>query len=248
MNDLKIYKSLEEVDKIINFTNEFLNKGNSPYDFVQNLLNGKFDKRFFAEEILISDPQKRKYPVFKNVTSERDCAIQLFEDLGLSREKANDSRLWTYACLRVYPKYIVNRNSIGATLKKENLFKYFFFKGGSATTNVLNTISKLWWSVNQTIDSEKSDVYYYTRMLFSGSYSQVFMDVTQRRWIFSNKKVVKAYVQFFENKNKKTELSQCISPILLNHLKSFNVYYATVDELIDLLDDILEDLTKKGLV
>ena len=246
MNELKIFKTEELIDEILIDIDKFLNEGNSPYEFVNELINGGFDHKYFKDSQLLVDPKKRLFPSFEKSNDELDCAIRLFESLNLTEEKANDTRLWTYACLKIYPKYIVNRNNIDSTLNKDLLFRYFFYKGGSATTNVLNTISKLWWSVNQTYDKNQVDPYKYTRLLYKGKYKQLFQDITQRPLIFSNKKVVQAYVLFMENKTN--NVSRFIAPLLLSHLKSFNLFYNSIEEILELLENFLDDLRKKGMI
>lgn len=245
MEPLKIFKSEETVDNILFEVDRYLDNY-TPFQFVSGLINGEFDELFFKDDNLISDPKKRMFPRFKNPQNELTCAIELFDTLKLNRLNANDTRLWTYACLKVYPHYIINRNKIDETLNRDSLYRYFFFKGGSATTNVLNTISKLWWSVNQTFDDKLNDPYYFTKILYKGKYSQLFQDITQRPLIFSNKKVVKAYLLFMENKVGDT--SKLIAPYLLNHIKSFNLFHLEIDKIVELMENFLEDMKLKGYV
>ena len=243
MTPLKIFKTEEVVDNIITEVDNFL-KDNSPYKFVSALVNGEFDDKFFSPDNILQDPKKRSFPKFTKPSNELNCAIELFQSLKLNELNANDTRLWTYACLRVYPQYIINRNKIDETLNRELLFRYFFFKGGSATTNALNSISKLWWSVNQTYDEDLKDPYHYTKILHKGS--QLFQDTTQRQLIFSNKVILNGYLDFMEN--KKSDLSKSIVPYFYNHIKSFNLYHYDKDQIVDLLENFLEDIIKKGLI
>jgi hypothetical protein len=240
-----IFKSLDVVEEILKYTDDFLDK-NSPFEFLNALIVGEFDSKFFSPDNLLVDTRGLQYPKFTNPKSELDCAIKLHESLKLNPLSANDPRVWTYACLRVYPKYIIGRNSLDDSLNKEMFYRYFFFKGSSATTNARNTISKLWWSVNQTIDEELEDKYKYTKLLYRGKYSQVFQDVTQRPLIFSNRIILKAYLEFMENKQGNT--SKIIAPLVLNHVKSYNLYHMGVDDVIMLLENIFEDIKFKGLV
>ncbi len=246
MNELKAFKTERIVDEILIELEEFIQDGNSPYEFVEKLINGGFDDKFFNESQLVVDSEKRLFPSFEKSNVELDCGIRLFKSLKLSEQNANDTRLWTYACLKIYPKYIVNRNKIDITLKKDNLLRYFFHKGGSATANARNTISKLWWSVNQTFDENEVNPYKYTKILYRDKSTQLFQDITQRPLIFSNKKVVQAYLLFMENKT--TKLSKLVAPLLLSHLKSFNLFYNSKEEIVELLENFLDDLRKKGMV
>jgi len=243
MNPLKIFKTEEIVDKVIIEVDSYL-KSKTPYKFVEGLLKGEFDDKFFSEDNILQDPKKRSFPKFSKPQNELSCAIELFETLKLTELNANDTRLWTYACLKVYPQYIINRNKIDQTLNRDLLYRYFFFKGGSATTNVLNTISKLWWSVNQTFDEDLKDPYQYTKILHKGS--QLFQDTTQRPLIFSNKVILKGYLEFMDT--KKSDLSKYIAPYFLNHIKSFNLYHYSKEQVVDLLENFLDDIRKKGLI
>lgn len=243
MNPLKIFKTEEIVDNVIIEVDSYL-KSNTPYKFVVGLVKGEFDDKFFSEDNILNDPKKRSFPKFSKPHNELSCAIELFETLKLTELNANDTRLWTYACLKVYPQYIINRNKIDQTLNRDLLYRYFFFKGGSATTNVLNTISKLWWSVNQTFDEDLKDPYKYTKILHKGS--QLFQDTTQRQLIFSNKVILKGYLEFMET--KKSDLSKYIAPYFYNHIKSYNLYHYSKEQVVELLENFLDDIRKKGLI
>ena len=147
MSPFTIFKSLDVVEDILKKTDDFIIK-NSPFDFINSLINGEFDNEFFNQNNILIDPSGRKYPKFTNPKSEFDCAIKLFESLKLDPLGANDPRLWTYACLKIYPQYIISRNNLDHTLNRERLYRYFFYKGSSATTNVRNTIVEAFLQVS----------------------------------------------------------------------------------------------------
>ena len=48
--------------------------------------------------------------------------------------------------------------------------------------------------------------------------------------------------------NKTNNISKYIAPLLLSHLKSFNLFYNSTGEISELLENFLDDLRKKGLV
>ncbi len=246
-NQVKIYKSSQDLDDIILFVEEQL-KSASPYDFTVKLIEGKYDETLLNEKVLLIDPLKRSFPEFKKPHDELSCAIELYKSLDITEEKANDPRLWTFACLGHFRKYIYNKTNCDTTLTQKTFFSYFFFKGSAATTNSRNTISKLWWGVNQTIDKSLKDEFFYTKILFSSA--QIFQDLTQRPYIFSNKKILVAFLEFIETKPKKArdKTMKLVTPVFYNHIKTFNTYLSSKEEIISLLNNFNEDFINKGLL
>ena len=106
-NQVKIYKTSQDLDDIILFVEEQL-KSTSPHDFTVKLIEGKYDGTLFNEKALLIDPLKRSFPEFKKPHDELSCAIELYKSLDITEEKANDPRLWTFACLGHFRKYIYN--------------------------------------------------------------------------------------------------------------------------------------------
>ena len=69
-----------------------------------------------------------------------------------------------------------------------SLNRYYFFINPSATRNALNSISRLWWGIHQTVNYDLADRYQYSRILFENS--ETFQSITQRNDLFNNKKVL----------------------------------------------------------
>ena len=48
--------------------------------------------------------------------------------------------------------------------------------------------------------------------------------------------------------NKQGDTSKIIAPIVLNHIKSYNLFHMDVDQVVALLENIFEDVKFKGMV
>ena len=247
---LKVFKDSNVVDDIISFTKNYIDNS-SPFDFVMSLKNGDFDEQFFKSENLISDPKNRIYPELKiksNLLETRlDLGIKIYENLlGISELDANNPRFWTYACLYVYRDFIFDDRKVNSSLSLDLLKRYYFFINPSATRNALNSITRLWWGVHQTVDYDLADSYQYSRILFANS--ETFQSITQRNDLFNNKKVLIPTLEFIKNKSNPTALVKLISPYLRNHVKSFNINIYSKDEIKDLLEDFLYNAKSRGLI
>jgi hypothetical protein len=246
----KVFKDTSVIDDIISFTRNYIDN-NSVFDFIMSLKNGDFDDEFFKSDNLISDPQNRVYPEFKiksNMMKTRlDLGINIYENLlGISELDANNPRYWTYACLYVYRDFIFDDRKVDASISLDLLNRYYFFINPSATRNALNSISRLWWGIHQTVNYDLADRYQYSRILFENS--ETFQSITQRNDLFNNKKVLMATLDFIKNKNKTTKLVQLMAPYLRNHVKSFNINTYSKQEIQELLEDFLYNAKSRGLI
>ena len=95
--------------------------------------------------------------------------------------------------------------------------------------------------MNQTYDEDLTDPYHYTKILHKGSQ---LSKILHRDSLFLTK-LFYGYLEFMEN--KKIDLSK-YSNLILNHIKSFNLYHYSKDQVVELLENFLEDIRKKGYI
>ena len=113
---------------------------------------------------------------------------EALEDIDL--DEANDPRLWVYLSSKCYPSYIKQRWKPQMSTVRE----HYFFGSSSATSNVSNAISKLWWGVNQTVikgETDRKKKYLYTKMYFK--YTDIVQAIGERKDIFKNRELVKRF-------------------------------------------------------
>ena len=217
--------------------------------FVSNLQNGDYDKWFVDEKTHpIEGITLPKYtPVKRNYISDHIFAIELYESLSnLTRFQATDKRLWGYLTMKLYRKECYKFGSYD-TISRPSVKKIkenFFYEGRGNSTASRNLLSKLFWAVKQTIDEKSNDKYYFTKLLIKDDNSQLFQDLTQRRSLFDKKELIYGTLLFMEN--KKSDESKLITPILLNHLYSFDISHLSRYEVKDLIDVFYEDLKNIG--
>ena len=234
MQKLKKFKHEEDIYRL---QDEFL--ACSPKEFVENITSGNYaesllkDSLFFSEEsvalpYIIKDPERTKGD-FKN-------AVKLFEALRhLDLDEANDPRLWIYLSTKCYPDYISQRHNVD---KKDQIKKQFFFGSGSATSNVRNAISKLWWGVKQTIREDEEDKkkrFLYTKMYFDKT--DIVMHIGERKDVFKNKELVRAILDVAYKKPASTATTvKILAKFMLNHIKLFNIDFMSYEELVSLAE------------
>ena len=133
-------------------------------------------------------------PVLLSADPKRDCedAIKLYEFLKINRQQAFDPRFWVTLCHRDFKNYIQGRwvpakqhyEQDGLKKRQELILRRYFFKQGHVHDLRYNGLSRLWWSVELTKDSQQPDPYFYTRILFTDS--SIWQQIIQRKIARSN--------------------------------------------------------------
>tara|TARA_Y100000385_G_C12605556_1_gene430701 strand:- start:43 stop:564 length:522 start_codon:yes stop_codon:yes gene_type:complete len=162
---------------------------------------------------------------------------------------ANDKNLWMYLSLFVYNTWVINRGNYKSTSTMKTIKENLFFEGSSAAPNYSNHISRLWWAFKRTERDDTDDKYYYTKILLSNS--QIWFDLSERKDIYSNKKLLETILEFIDKKvaSKKfttTTLSSSLSPLILNHLKNFSLVNLTKEEINKVLQEFIDHLVDSG--
>lgn len=211
--------------------------------FIEKLRTQEYDEEILLDSSNIIQPnQIKELRVFNNIddnTRDFEKAIQLHEDLAITRlEEASDPRLWSYLSLVVYRDYICERWNLKS--KKKGVTKNrLFYISSSTNTNAKHALSRLWWSVEMTKGINSDDEYYYTKLLLKPGNSQIMFDLIERKYLFRNKTIIKAYLDFFEITKPKdaTDTSSKIVKFLYNHIKSYDIRFWNEKEVDYLLED-----------
>lgn len=230
-----LIKNVEELN--VAFIND--SKG-----FVDNLVSKKYDDSLLNDRHIIFNEKKITLPVLNvnpSSPSRNDFinAVKLYEALGdIDLDEANDPRLWVYLSLKCYPSYIKKRWNPKVSTVRE----HYFFGSGSATSNVSNAISKLWWGVNQTVIKGESDIkkkYLYTKMYFI--YTDIVQAIGERKDIFKNRELIKAILEtaYFKPVYPAPTI-KILAKFILNHIKSTNIDFMNRQELNELVNDFYE--------
>lgn len=220
--------------------------------FVNKLRTQEYDEEILLDNKFIIQPEKtKKLRVFNKIddkSKDFDKAIQLHEDLKINRlEEASDPRLWSYLSLVVYRDYICERwdlKSKGMEVTKNRLF----YVSTSTKTNSKHALARLWWSVEMTKGLDSKDEYKYTKQILSPGNSQVMFDLIERRYLFRNKTIIKAYLDFFRLNNPKdlTKTSGKMVKFLYNHIKSYDIRFWKEKEVDYLLEDFYSIIKPSG--
>ena len=229
----KLYNELSKFDD--NIPMEF---------FVNKLRTQEYDDDILLDKTFIIQPEEaKKLSVFHHLDDPKkdiEKAIQLHEDLNISRlEEASDPRLWSYLSLVVYRDYICERWDLKSK-KKGVLKNRLFYLSSSTNTNAKHALARLWWSVEMTKGiSLKKDEYHYTKLLLKQGNSQIMFDLIERRYLFRNRTIIKAYLDFFEEFKPKdsTGTSSKMVKFLYNHIKSYDIRFWSEKEVDYLLED-----------
>ena len=211
--------------------------------FVNNLRTQEYDEEILLNNKFIVKPEKtKKLRVFNQIddmSRDFEKAVQLHEDLKINRlEEASDPRLWSYLSLVVYRDYICERwglKSKGIKVTKNRLF----YLSSSTNTNAKHALARLWWSVEMTKGIDSKDEYKYTKQLLREGNSQIMFDLIERRYLFRNKTIIKAYLDFFSLNNPKdlTNTSAKMVKFLYNHIKNYDIRFWGEKEVDYLLED-----------
>ena len=248
MNKLAKFKDYDIIDQIKNELSNCCQEGDC-YSFFTNLSNGRYD-HYFNYDNLIFHPSNKEIisdeefnEIYKTKHGLAEASIVLYKSLGdLKKEEAIDKRLWTYLSLNSFRTHCVNQVRDGRNKGRKTIIKRVFFDGAGAGTSEGNYISRLWWYCENTIlhEEKDEDKFKYTRFMLKDS--QVTQDLMMRYEIASNKKLVHSFLDFISEKHVQDnhsigKISKAISPIILNHLKSFDLDFYTKDEIKSLLTE-----------
>tara|TARA_B100001057_G_C22781266_1_gene923732 strand:+ start:502 stop:1293 length:792 start_codon:yes stop_codon:yes gene_type:complete len=217
---------------------------NNSKGFIDNLISGKYDDSLLNDRHIIYPEKKITLPVLNVIPSDPTKndfinAVKLYEALeDIDLDEANDPRLWVYLSSKCYPSYIKQRWKPQASTVRE----HYFFGSSSATSNVSNAISKLWWGVNQTVikgEADRRKKYLYTKMYFK--YTDIVQAIGERKDIFKNRELVKAILETVYLKPVyPAPTTKILSKFILNHIKSTNIDFMNRQELNELVNEFYE--------
>jgi len=243
LRELKKFKTEAEIDPL---QSELVT---NTKNFIENLISNKYDDTLLSNEKFIENPEEKIELPILNVELDKTIgdfknAIKIYKALeSIDLDEANDPRLWIYLSLKVYPAYINKRH---APKNYNQINKQYFFGTGSATSNVSNAISKLWWGVNQTVlDNEKDErkKFLYTKMYFK--YTDIVQAIGERKDIFKNKLLVRAILDVVYKKPvKAAPATRILAKYILNHIKSSNIDFMSYKELVSLVEDFYNFSTR----
>ncbi len=223
-------------------------------DFLKTLIGGEYDGLFFSEKNLVDDPQERSLPDLdlggeEPWTKLGELAIKLYEPLkDIGEINACDDLLWNYLNLRVYRDFIFERRKVENKKEYNQFENHWIYKNQSATQNARTSVCSLWWGVHRTIDESLSDKYKYTKLLFSKS--DIFLQITDRRQIFSDSVTTKGVLDFIEGFDVKTRTSRLREIVVYfhNHIKLFDTQFLGTKDISSLCENFYLDYkSKKGL-
>ena len=232
--------------------NELLSKKSDPISFIHNLQAGDYDKYFTDDKLDFPNP-KDQVELTKpgnEIINDYEFGKELYKTLSnISLSDANDKRLWMYLSLYVFKDWVIKRGKYNHNSKYDTIKENLFFEGNSSTVNYSNHISRLWWAFKMTETKDLEDNFYYTKILLSNS--QIWFDLSERKDIYNNKKLLKCILEFFEDKIKSNQfsaskLSASITPSVLNHLKNFDLNDFSKEEIKNLLEEFLNNLVSNG--
>jgi hypothetical protein len=216
--------------------------------FFTKLNKGEYD-HYFSDKNLIYEPSGKEIISCDELVVLKlpAASIAFYESIGnINKEEAIDKRLWTYLSLGPFRNYSIGQSKILTSDSKDmkgQIIKRFFYEGNGMLVNELNYISRLWWYSENTICDNDIDKYKYTRIMLNDT--QVTFDLMERYEFASNKELVHAYLDFLNDKLKKdgipiAKVSKGIAPILLNHIKSFDIQFFLKEEIKGLLNEFYD--------
>lgn len=218
---------------------------NNPSSFIESLVSREYDENLLSQDKIIYDERKIKLPILTTNTSNKtkgdfDNAVKLYEAIGnIDLDEANDPRLWVFLATKYYPSYIKRRH---APKTPKTIKEYYFFGSGSATSNVSNAISKLWWGVHQTVQNEYTDPkkkYLYTKMYFQ--FTDIVQAIGERKDIFKHRDLTKAILEIaYEKPVPPAQAVRILSKLILNHIKTTNIDFMSYDEIKELVNGFYE--------
>tara|TARA_Y100000991_G_scaffold207766_1_gene186135 strand:+ start:188 stop:985 length:798 start_codon:yes stop_codon:yes gene_type:complete len=230
------------------------------YEFLKNLINGDYDDDFFCDENLVVDQKSRVLPELdlkgQKGTKSWDggvlgeLAISLYEPLkDLGEINACDDLLWNYLNLCVYRDFIFDRRGVEKKNKDySQLENHWIYKNQSAAQNARTDVCSLWWGVHQTINKGVGDKYKYTRLLFSKS--DIFLQITDRRQIFSESATIKGVLDFiggFDVKKRTSRLREIVV-YFHNHIKLFDTQFLEAKDISSLCENFYLDYQNKRAI
>ena len=254
---IKKFKTSDHAQSVVDVVMEEVYNA-SPYVFLDKLIRGEFDNKFFKDSDLIEDDRGREFPNLDNVVDpskisnkgfslQTECAIKLYESLKhLSENDASDPRLWMYANLYIYRGFIFKRWGVNQNTTVRTFKDRFMYLGSSYNTNVRTSICDYWWAVHKTHDPSLEDPYKYTRMLFANS--DVFQNITQRLELFPNKNVLRGLLEFVEGYSSSGSVNIMFRKLIVyfhNHIKLFDTRFMSKEEISDMYTSFAGDYKKK---
>ena len=235
LGKFSLFKNVEELEV------EFLNSKNA---FIENVISGEYDDSLLNEKNIVFDEKNIALPMLivsskPKTDGDFKNAVKLYNAMSnIDLDEANDPRLWVYLSLKCYPSYLKQRH-VTSRSSLSSIKEYCFFGTGSATSNVSNSISKLWWGVNQTIQKNEKDLkkrFLYTKMYFQ--FTDIVQAIGERKDIFKNRDLIKAILDVaYEKPVSSAEATKTFARLILNHIKSTNIDFMNYDELKDLIED-----------
>lgn len=226
-------------------------RANEQYkSFFTKLNQGEYDD-YFSPTNLIYEPSSKEIISCDDLAVKNNLAeasIAFYKSIGsIDKEEAIDKRLWTYLSLGPFRGYTIHQSKIftsdSKNMSSKQIIKRFFYEGNGMLVSELNYISRLWWYCENTICDNDNDKFKYTRIMLNDT--QVTFDLMERYEVASNKELVHAYLDFLNDKLEKdgtpiAKVSKGIAPILLNHIKSFDIQFFSKEEIKGLLNEFYD--------
>ena len=222
------------------------------HEFLKGLINGDYDNDFFCDKNLVVDQKGRLLPKLdleggKPWPKLGELGIKLYEPLlDLGEINACDDLLWNYLNLCVYRDFIFERWGVENNKDYNQLENHWIYKNQSAAQNARTSVCNLWWGVHRTVDTSLDDKYKYTKLLFSNS--DIFLQITDRRQIFSDSVTTKGVLDFiggFEEKDRTSRLREIVV-YFHNHIKLFDTQFLETKDISSLCENFYSDYQNKN--
>ncbi|MDM5337369.1 DUF6339 family protein [Fictibacillus enclensis] len=195
-------------------------------------------KKYFKDEqwFFESNIPFKKVNLIANTDNDYENAIALYESLPLNKVQATDERLWAYLSLIEYWEYTHKRWKIDSEKDERNrttILSRYALKIDSGTDRpfMRNSISRLWWVTEMTIDETRKDKYELTRIILSNT--DLFQQILERSFS-RNEEIIRGILEFLSEIGTEKYMK--------------NRFYRTILKEINALGGVmvLDSLTKEG--
>ncbi|WP_105979385.1 DUF6339 family protein [Bacillus paralicheniformis] len=199
MNNLKAFKD-KALSDLRKFITNYDKKTLREFFSQESPWIEKWYRQYFPDEEWAFD-SKLKYNRVKlkpDVSSDIDNAIALHESLPLSRIQAVDERLWVYLSMVEYWQYTRLRWELDlknlVDEKQQGRIRERYLVRSTKTDRpfLRNSISRLWWAVEETKDENKEDPYELTRIVLGNT--DIYLNVMERSFS-RNEEVIKGILE-----------------------------------------------------
>jgi hypothetical protein len=126
------------------------------------------DGKFELRSKIVTEKIELKPPETSRNLFDAENAVIIHKALNLTISQAIDERLWSYLTHVTFWEYMRKRWDIS---KLENpkgvILERYFLSGGGDKRFTRNGIARLWWAAEITKDTNRSDPYELTKILFT---------------------------------------------------------------------------------